>query len=182
MVLGNTPESPLDSKEIQPVHPKGNQFWIFIGGTDAEMEAPIIWLLDLKSQLIRKDPDAVKDWRQEKKGTTEDEMAGWHHRLNGCESEWTLGVGDGQGGLACCNSWSQKVSDTIERLNWTDDAPKLRDHVIYTFFLIAKPVETPDSALTSYEPGAHHCMSIDVSVQRTWSAVHYGSPLTTGSL
>ena len=165
----------------QPVHSKGDQSWVFSGRNDAKAETPVLWPPHAKSWLTGKDSDAGRDWGQEK-GTTEDEMAGWHHRLNGRESEWTLGVGDGQGSLACCNSWSQKVSDTIERLNWTDDAPKLRDHVIYTFFLIAKPVETPDSALTSYEPGAHHCISIDVSVQRTWSAVHYGSPLTTGSL
>ena len=105
-------------KEIKPVHPKGNQSWIFIGRTDAE--APIFWPPDMKGWLIRKDPVVGKDRRQEEKGTTEDEMVGWHHRLNGCEFEQALGVGDGQGGLACCGSWDHKESDTTERLNWTD--------------------------------------------------------------
>ena len=109
----------LDCEEIQPVHPKGNQSWIFTGRTDAEAEAPILWPPDVKNWLIRKDPDAVKDWRQEK-GTTEDEMVGWHHRLNGHESEEAPGVGDGQGSLACCSSWGHKESDRIERLNWTE--------------------------------------------------------------
>ena len=92
-MLEKTLESPLDSKEIQPVHCKGNQSWIFIGRTDVEAETPILWLSDEKSWLIGKDPDAGKDWRWEKKGTTEDEMAGMHHRLNGHEFEWTPGVG-----------------------------------------------------------------------------------------
>ena len=113
-------ESPLDCKEIQPVHPKGNQSWIFIGRTDAEAEAPILWSPDAKNWVIRKDPGAGKDWRQEERGMTEDEMAGWHHRLDERESEWTLGDGDGQGGLACCDSWGRKESDTTERLNWTE--------------------------------------------------------------
>ena len=118
VVLDKTLESPLDSKEIQPVHPKGDQFWIFIGRTDAE--APILCSPDAKNWLIRKDPDAGKDWRQKEKGTTEDEMVGWHHWLNGHGFGWTLGVGDGQGGLACCGSWGCKESDTPERLNWTE--------------------------------------------------------------
>ena len=110
----------LDCKEVQPVHPKGDQSWVFIGRTDAEAETPILWPSDSKNWLIWKDPDAGKDWRLEEKGTTEDEMAGWHHRLDRHESEWTLGVGDGQGGLACCSSWGCKGLDTTERLNWTD--------------------------------------------------------------
>ena len=114
VVLEKTQESLLDCKEIQPVSPKGNQSWIFIGSTEAE--APILWPPDAKNWLIGKDPDAGKDWRQEK-GSTEDKMVGWHHRLNGHESEWTPGVGDGQGGLACCDSWGPKESDTTERLN-----------------------------------------------------------------
>ena len=118
MVLEKTLRSPLDCKEIQPVHPKGNQFWIFIGRTDAE--APILWPPDVKNWHIGKDPDAGKDWRQEKKGTTEDEMVGWHHQLNGHGLEWTPGVGDGQGGLACCDSWGRKELDTTERLIWSD--------------------------------------------------------------
>ena len=99
-----TLESPLDSKEIQPVHPKGDQSWVSIGRTDAEAETPVLWPPDAKSYLIWKVPDAGKDWGQEEKGTTEDEMAGWCHRLNGNEFGWTLGVGDVQGGLVCCGS------------------------------------------------------------------------------
>ena len=120
VVLEKTLESPLDSREIQPVHPKGNQSWILIGRTDAEAETAILWLPDVKNWLIWKDPNAGKDWRWEEKGTTEDEMVGWHHRLNGHESGWTLGAGDGQGGLACCSLWGLKESDTTEHLNWTE--------------------------------------------------------------
>ena len=119
-VLEKTLESPLDCKEIQPVHPKGNQSWLFIGRTDVEAETPRLWPPDAKSWLIGKDPDAGKDWGQEEKGKTEGEMAGWHHRLNGHGFGWSLGVGDGQGGLACCDSWGRKESDTTERLNWTE--------------------------------------------------------------
>ena len=96
---------------IQPDNPKGNQSWIFIGRTDAEAETLILWPPDVKNWLIGKDSDAGKDWGQEEKRTTEDEMAGWHHRLNRHESEWTSGVGDGQGGLVCCDSWGRKESD-----------------------------------------------------------------------
>ena len=123
VVLEKTLESPLDCKEIQPVHPKGDQSWMFIGRTDFEAETLIFWPPDAKSWLIWKDPDAAKDWGQEEKGTTEDEMAGCHHRLDGYESEWTPGVGDGQGGLACCNSWGQKELDTTKWLNWTELNP-----------------------------------------------------------
>ena len=112
-------ESPLDCKEIQPVHPKGDQFWVFIGRTDVEAETPILWPPHAKSWLIGKDPDAGKDWGQEEKGTAEEEMVGWHHQLNGHGFGWTPGVGDGQGGLACCGSWGHKESDTTEQLNWT---------------------------------------------------------------
>ena len=103
MVLEKTLESPLYCKEIQLVHAKGNQSWVFIGRTDVEAETPIFWPPDVKSWLIWKDPDVGKDWKQEEKGMTEDEMAGWHHQLDGRESEWTPGDGDEQGGLACCN-------------------------------------------------------------------------------
>ena len=112
-----TLESPLDFKEIKPVNPKGNQSWIFIGRTDIEAEAPIIWPPYAKNQLIRNDPDAGKDWRQEQKGTTEDEVVGWHHWLNGHKFEQALGVGDGQGSLACCNPWDCKELDMAECLN-----------------------------------------------------------------
>ena len=120
VVLEKTLESPLNCKEIQPVHPKGDQSWVFIGRTDVEAEISILWAPHAKSWLIGKDPDSGRDWGQEEKGMTEDEMAGWHHRLNGHEFEWTLGVGDGQGGLVCCDSWGCKESDTTEWLNWTE--------------------------------------------------------------
>ena len=120
VVLEKTLESPLDCKEIQPVPSKGNQPWVFIGRTDPKAETPILWPPHAKSWLIGKDPEAGRDWGQEEKGMTEDEMAGWHHRLDGHESEWTPAVGDGQGGLACCSSCGCKELDTPERLNWTE--------------------------------------------------------------
>ena len=120
VMLEKTLESPLDSKEIKPVHPKGNQSWIFIGRSDAEAEIPILWLPDSKSRLIGKYSDAGKVWRQEVKEMTEDKMVGWHHQLVGHEFEHTLGVGDGQGSLACCSPWGRKESDTSKSLNWTD--------------------------------------------------------------
>ena len=119
VVLEKTLESPLDWKEIQPVNPKGNQSWIFIGRTDAEGKTPLLWPPDVKSWLIWKDPDAGKDWKREEKGMTEDEMVWWHHRLHGLEFEQALGVGDGQGSLACCSPWSRKESDTTKWLNWS---------------------------------------------------------------
>ena len=118
-MLETTLEIPLDCKEIKPVNPKGNHSWIFIGRTDAEAETPILWPTDGKNWLIGKDPDAGKDWRQEEKGMTEDEMVGWYHRQDGHEFEQALGVGDGQVSLSSCSPWSLKESDTIE-LNWTE--------------------------------------------------------------
>ena len=112
--------SPLDCKDIKPVHPKGNQSWIFIGRTNAEAKTPILWPPDAKNWLMWKDPDAAKDWRLEEKGTTEDEMIGGHHRLDGHEFEQAPGVGDRQGSLVCCSPWGHKESDTTERLNWTE--------------------------------------------------------------
>ena len=120
VVLEKTLESPLDCKEIQLVLPKGNQSWVFIGRTDVEGETPIFWPPDAKSWLIWKDPDIGKDWRQEEKGMTEDEMVRWHHRLNGHEFGYTPGAGDWQGGLACCGSWGRKELDTTEQLNSTE--------------------------------------------------------------
>ena len=119
MVL-KTLESPLDCKEIQPAHPKGDQSWIFNGRTDAETETSMLLLPDVKNWLIGKDSDVGKDWRQEEKWTTEDEMVAWHHRLDGHEFEQALEVGDGQGSLVCCCSWGRKMWDMTERLNWTD--------------------------------------------------------------
>ena len=113
-------ESPLDCKEIQPVHPNGNQSWIFIGKTDAEAKIPIRWPPDAKNWLTGKDPAAGKDWGQEEKGTTEEEMVGWHQWLNGHEFEQAPRVGDGQGSLVCCSPWGHKESDTTEWLNWTE--------------------------------------------------------------
>ena len=120
VVLEKTLESPLDCKEVQPVHSEGDQPWNFFGRNDAKAETPVFWPPHAKSWFIGKDSDAGRDWGQEEKGTTEDEMSGWHHWLDGRKSEWTLGVGDGQGGLACCNSWGRKESDTTKRLNWTE--------------------------------------------------------------
>ena len=131
VVLEKTPESPLDCKEIQTVCPKGNQSWIFIGRIDAEAETLILWPPDVKTWLIWKDPDAGKDWRQEEKGMTEDEMVGWHHRLNRHGFGWTLGADDGQGGLACCGSWGLKELDTTEQLNWTEFKFNLKIQLIF---------------------------------------------------
>ena len=120
VVLEKTLESPLDCREVQQIHPKGDQCWVFIGRTDDEAETPVLWPPHVKSWLIGKDPDAGKDWGQEEKGTTEDEMAGRHHWLDGSESEWILGVGDVPGGLVCCDSWDCKELDMTEHLNWTE--------------------------------------------------------------
>ena len=123
VVLEKTLESPLDCREIQPVHSEGDQPWDFFGGNDAEAETPVLQPPHAKSWLIEKDSDAGRDWGQEENGTTEDEMAGCHHQLDGHEFERTPGVGDRQGGLACCNSWGRKESDTTEQLNWTELIP-----------------------------------------------------------
>ena len=123
--LVNTLESLLDSKEIKPVNPKGNQSWIFIGRTDAKAETPILWPLNAKGWLIRKDPDAGKDGKQEKKGMTEDNMVWWHHQLNGHEFEQALGDGKGQGSLECCSPWGRKESDMTEWLNNNNNKRKI---------------------------------------------------------
>ena len=119
VVLEKTLESPLDCKESQSIHPKENQSWIFIGRTDAEAEIPILWPPHAKSWLIGKDPDAGRGLGQEEKGMMEDKMLGWHHQLNGHEFQQAPGVGDRQGGLACCSSWGRRESDSAEWLNWT---------------------------------------------------------------
>ena len=114
-------ESPLDYKEIQPVHSEGDQPWVFFGRNNAKAQTPVLWPPHAKSWLIGKDSDAGRDWGQEEKGMTEDEMAGWHHQLDGRESEWTPGDGDGQRGLACCDSWGRRVGhDWATELNWTE--------------------------------------------------------------
>ena len=113
---------PLDCKGIQPVHPKGDQSWVFIGRTNADAEAPILCITDALNWLLGKDPDARKDWRQEEQGTTQDDMVGWHHWLDGHEFEQALGVGDGLGSLVCCSQGGCKESDTTKWLNWTEAA------------------------------------------------------------
>ena len=143
-MLEKTLESPLDCKEIQPVHPKGDQSWMFTGKTDAEVETPILWPPHVKSWLIGKDCDAGRDWRQEERGTTEDEMVGWHHRLDGHGFGWTLGVGGGQGGLACCGSWGRKELDTTEWLNWA----------WFSVFVSSREYLTPSTV-----PGAQYTLS-----------------------
>ena len=117
-MLEKTLESPLDCKEIQPVHSEGYQSWVFFGRNDAKAETPVLWPPHAKHWLIGKDSYAGRDWGE--KGTTEDEMAGWHHRLDGHESQWTPGVGDGQWALARCDSWGCKELGTTEWLNWTE--------------------------------------------------------------
>ena len=136
VVLEKTLESPLDSNEIKPVQLKGDQSWVFIGKTDAAAETPIPWPPAVKSWLIWKGSDAGKDWGREEKGTTE-EMVGWHHQLNGLGFGWTLGVGDGQGGLACCSPWGLKELDMTERLNWiypSDSFSALLDYTLHPCF------------------------------------------------
>ena len=139
LMLEKTLESPLDCKEIQPGHPKGNQSWIFIGKINTEAEAPIIWPPDVKNQLIGKVPDAGKDWRQEEKGTTEDDMVGWHHWLNGHKFEQTPGIGDGQGSLACYSPWGRKESDTTEWLDWTELNWEIDESSYFQHLLLSVP-------------------------------------------
>ena len=160
VVLEKTLESPLDCKEIQTVHPKGDQSWVFIGRTDVEAETPILWPPDVKSWLIWKDPDAGKDWGQEEKGMTEDKMVGWHHQLNGHGFGWTLRVGDGQGGLACCGSWGCKESDTTERLNWTTPSLSL---LRFTEWLVDSSCDSLGHVKFHLYPRSHYVVSL-----KTW--------------
>ena len=161
-VLEKPLESPLDCKEIQPVHPKGVQSWVIIGSSDVEAETPVLWPLDAKSWLIWKDPDAGKDWGQEEKGMTEDEMVGWHHRLDGHGFGWTPGVYDGQGGLACCSSWVAKSQTQLS--DWTE----LRHLSAYW-----KPVWDTEVVIP------HTCFSTRLGLQRvhawTWDFPGYAS-------
>ena len=138
MVLEKTLESPLDCKEIKPVNPKRNQSWIFIGRIHTEAEAPIFWLPDVKNWLIWKDPDARKDWRQEKKGMMEDEMVRCHHWFDGHEFEQVLGFDGGQRSLVCCNSWGHKEFDTTEQLNWTRPLVGLCVYVLFYILCFLK--------------------------------------------
>ena len=132
VVLEKTLESPLDCKEIQPVHSEGDGSRVFFGRNDAKAETPVLWPPHAKSWLIGKDSDAGRDCGQEEKGMTEDEMAGWHHQLDGREFEWTPGFGDGQGGLPCCNSWGCRELDMTERLNWTEYFRYNSLNILYT--------------------------------------------------
>ena len=135
--------SPLDCKEIKPVNPKGNKPWIFIGRTDAEAETLILWPPDAKNWLTGKDPDAGKDGRQEEKGTTEDEMVGWLHQLNGREFGWTPGIRDGQGGQACWGSWGRKGSQRVGHnwwLNWTELTSESLNLANLRYYLFAEAI------------------------------------------
>ena len=153
VVLEKTLETPLYCKEIQPVNPKRNQSWIFIGRTDAEAESPILWPPDAKSQLTGKDPDAGKDWRQEEKGVTEDEMVGWHHRHNRHDFEKALGDGKGHGSLVCFSPWGHKEWDRTERLNWTE---LLTPTQVSEFDLMPSPCQPPRGTISElYIPSAH---------------------------
>ena len=151
VVLEKTLESPLDCKEIQQVHPKGYQSWMFTGRTAAKAETPVLGPPDVKSWLIGKDPDAGGGgggWGQEEKGTTEDEMVGWHHRLDGHEFGWTPGAGDGQGGLACYSPWGHKESDMTERLNWTELTPLWSSFTLRSYFQIKSNSQIPGVSIS----------------------------------
>ena len=141
---------------------RGDQPWDFFGRNDAKAETTVLWPPHAKSWLIGKDSDAGRDWGQKEKGTTEDEMAGWHHWLNGCESEWTLGVGDGQGGLVCCDSWGRKESDTTEQLNWL---------YMLSHFSCIRLCATPQMAVHQAPP------SLGFSRQEHWSGLPFPSPM-----
>ena len=148
VVLEKTLESPMDCKEGQPVHPKGNQSWIFIGRTDVETETPKLWPPDAKNWFIWKDPDPGKEWTRVEKGMTEDEMVGWHHKLNAHEFEYSPGVGDGQWGLVCCSPWGLKELDTTERMNWTQ-LQDLKSPLLITILsristLVPQPLSSKD--------------------------------------
>ena len=172
VVLEKTLESPLDCKEIQPVHSEGDQPWDFFGGNDAEAEVPVLWPAHGKSWLIGKDSDAGRDWGQEEKGMTETEMAEWRHRLDGREFGWTPGVGDGQGGLAYFDSWGRKESDTTERLNWTEDFT----YFILVFIFI---LQLPRDATTTQCPDSiiftHSSSSSFRPSSAGWLAFYAGS-------
>ena len=143
VVLEKTLENLLDCREIQPVHPKENQSWIFIGRTDAEAEALILWPPNANNCLTWKDPGAGEDWRWEEKRKTEDEMVGWRHWINGHEFEYTLEAGDGQGGLACCSPWGHKEADMTEQLNWTELKVTMQMMIRWPVFLVVHSETQP---------------------------------------
>ena len=159
-MLEKTPESPSDGKEIQPVHSKGGQPWVFFGRNDAKPKTPVLWTPHAKSWLIGK--YSGRDWRQEEKGMTEDAMAGWHHRLDGREFERTPGVGDGQGGLACCDSWGCKESDTTEQLSWTELKEEAKDSNwnIFSFSHEASILDTWLTRIPSCAPFLSPCSAL----------------------
>ena len=179
VVLEKTLESPLDCKEIQPVHSKGDQSWVFIGRTDVEVETLILWPPDAESWLIRKDPDAGKDWGQDEKGMTEDEMVGWHHRHNGHGFGWTLRVGDGQGGLARCGSWGRKESDTTKQLNWTKLKASFAGYFISSPYMKAFP-KIPIIFYPGLRspPRVHQVMWLLPSISLMWRAAKYLSNIS----
>ena len=156
VVLEKTLESPLDCKEIQSVHSEGDQPWDFFGRNDAKAETPVLWPPHVKSWLIGKHFDAGMDWGQEEKGMTEDEMAGWHHWLNGRESEWTSGDGYGQGGLACCDSWGHKELDTTEWLNWTELNTSITGSSIFHCAWPARCTNVAGARLKNPQASAEH--------------------------
>ena len=168
VVLEKSLESPLDCKEIQPVHSKGDQPWVFFGRNDAKAETPVLWPPHAKNWLNGKDSDAGRDWGQEEKGTTEDEMAGLHHQLNGYEFEWTPGVGDGQGGLACCGSWGRKESDMTEWLNLTELSHVVRyiliTYLSYNCKFVPLTLFTHFAHSSSPTSANHHLFFVSISM------------------
>ena len=165
VVLEDSWES-LDSKEIKVVSPKGNQSWIFIGRTDVEAEAPILWPPDAKSWLIGKDPDAGKDWGEEEKGTTEDGVVGWHYQLSGHEFEQVPGDGEGQGSLVCCSPWGFKESDTTEQLNTATHL-----HTCVCSVAQSCPILFDSMSAASLAP-----LIMEFSSQEYWSALPFPPP------
>ena len=173
IVLENTLESPLDCKEIKPVNPKGNQPWIFIGKTDAK--APMFWSSDAKSQLIGKDPDAGKDWRQEEQGMTEDEIVKWHHWLNGHECDQTnIRNSERQRSLVCCSPWGCKDRDKTEWLSWTEFlnlfTPWVEKQILLIMIIIAIIIRHwPFSYIKYYENYLFNCSTaISVCILHFW--------------
>ena len=165
VVLEKTLESPLDCKEIKLVNPKGNQPWIFIRRTNAEAKAPVLWSPDLKSQLIGKDPDAGKEWGQEEKRETEDEMVGWHHWLKGHEFEQAPGDSEGQRKLACCSPWGCRV-----RHNWETKQQGSQVVRLLTLMSFSGPINLASSAFLTVPPLNSNCLNLPFETQgRSWS-------------